>query len=70
VTPSAWREVFDPSSGAFLRTAIFARDDLVPGARIVGPAVIAEAATSTVVTPRFDARIGADGAIIMERKAL
>ncbi|MGH7247334.1 MAG: hydantoinase/oxoprolinase family protein, partial [Pseudomonadota bacterium] len=51
------RRVFDPGSGAPVEVPIYWRRDLAPGARIKGPAVIAEDETSTVVSPDFDARI-------------
>ena len=47
---------------------IYWRADLAPGARISGPAVIAEDETSTVVSPRFDARIDRFGYIELVRK--
>lgn len=66
--PSGWREVFDVSSGRPVQTAIYLRDELMPGMRLSGPAIIAEASTSTVVSPAFDARIDPHGAIIMTRR--
>ena len=42
--------------------------NLAPGARISGPAVIAEDETSTVVSARFDARIDRFGYIELVRK--
>ena len=42
--------------------------DLAPGARISGPAVIAEDDTSTVVSPLFDARIDRFGYIELTRR--
>jgi N-methylhydantoinase A len=66
--PRARRAVFDPDSGDFQEVAIYWRDDLSPGARISGPAVIAEDETSTVVSPRFDARIDRFGYIELIRR--
>ena len=66
--PATTRKVFDPAAGRALDTAIFARDALSPGERIPGPAVIAEAETSTVVTSLFDAVIQPDRAILLLRK--
>ena len=63
------RQVFDPASGAYLEAAVYRREALAPGARISGPAVIAEDETSTVVTPLFDARVDGRGAIVLTRKA-
>jgi N-methylhydantoinase A len=65
--PHARRSVFDPASGEFLDVPIYWRPDLAPGARIRGPAVIAEDDTSTVVSPLFDARIDRFGYIELIR---
>jgi N-methylhydantoinase A len=62
------RPVFDPDSGEFLQVPIYWRDDLVPGARLAGPAVIAENDTSTVVSPLFDATIDQFGYIVLTRR--
>ena len=60
--------VFDPDTGEFVAVPIFWRQDLAPGARIAGPAVIAEDETSTVVSPHFDARIDRFGYIELTRR--
>src|SRR5215831_13472301 len=65
--PRARRPVFDPEVGEFQEVPIYWRPDLAPGARISGPAVIAEDETSTVVSERFDARIGEFGYIELTR---
>ena len=67
-TPRGRRAVFDPDSGEFAEVPIYWRLDLAPGARIAGPAVIAEDETSTVVSPRFDARIDRFGYIELTRR--
>jgi N-methylhydantoinase A len=66
--PQARRKVFDPDAGEFLDVPIYRRDDLAPGARIKGPAVIAENDTSTVVSPLFDAAIDKFGYIELTRR--
>jgi N-methylhydantoinase A len=65
--PLARRAVFDPDSGEFIDTPIYWRPDLTAGARISGPAVIAEDETSTVVSPDFEARIDRFGYIELKR---
>ena len=65
--PQSRRPVFDPDVGEFREVPIYWRPDLAPGARISGPAVIAEAETSTVVSPLFDARIDEFGYIELTR---
>jgi len=65
--PASRRPIFDPDTGEFEEVDIYWRPDLAPGARISGPAVIAEAETSTVVSPLFDARIDEFGYIELIR---
>ena len=62
------RQVFDPASGAYLDAKIYSRDKLKPGARVVGPAVITEDETSTVVTPLFNAQMDGQGTLVLTRK--
>lgn len=62
------RMIFDPSSAKMLETAIFSRSELHNGARIVGPAVIVERETSTVITAPFEAVIQEDGSLLLIRK--
>ena len=66
--PKSRRPVFDPASGEFQDVPIYWRADLAPGARISGPAVIAENDTSTVVSPVFDAHIDKFGYIELVRR--
>jgi N-methylhydantoinase A len=68
--PAATRQVFDPTRGALLETAIVERSALKPGAKVVGPAIIVERETSTVVTSPFDAVLQGDGTILLVRKDL
>ncbi len=65
--PASRRPMFDPDVGEFQQVPIYWRPDLAPGARISGPAVIAEDETSTVVSARFDARIDRFGYIELTR---
>jgi N-methylhydantoinase A len=65
--PSGHRPVFDRDSGEFATVAIHERHDLRPGARIPGPAIIVEDATSTVVPRHFTAQIDAFGYIELTR---
>ena len=67
-TATAHRQVFDADSGEFVAVPIYWRADLKPGARIAGPAVIAEDETSTLVSASFDARIDAYGYIELLRR--
>jgi N-methylhydantoinase A len=65
--PRARRNVFDPQAGAFAEMPIYWRKDLTPGAKILGPAVIAEDDTSTVVSATFEAQIDKFGYIALNR---
>ncbi|MGB6538959.1 MAG: hydantoinase/oxoprolinase family protein [Xanthobacteraceae bacterium] len=60
---AARRSVFDPECGEFIDMPIYWRANLAPGARIKGPAVIAEDETSTFVSASFNARIDRFGYI-------
>jgi N-methylhydantoinase A len=68
VATAASRPVFDPVGGTMLASAVHDRTQLAAGARIVGPAVIVERETTTVVTSTFDAVIQDDGSILLVRK--
>ncbi len=66
--PRSRRRLFDPGSGEFLDVPAYWRSELAPGTCVTGPAVIAEADTSTIVGPRFDARIDRYGYIELSRR--
>lgn len=66
--PAATRAVFDPAQGMPLDSRIIAREALAPGDRIIGPAVIVERETSTVVTSPFDVAVQGDGSLLLIRK--
>ena len=53
---SRHERVLDPDDG-WLDFAVFRRADLKPGDCFTGPALVVEDQTTTVVSPRFDARI-------------
>jgi len=57
----------DGSGDAWRATALHQRESLPPGARIHGPAVIAERNATTVVEPGWQAQLGADGALTLRR---
>jgi N-methylhydantoinase A len=66
--PRTRRPVFNPETAEFGDVPTYWRDDLGPGARIRGPAIIAERETSTVVGAAFDARIDRFGYIELTRR--
>ncbi len=66
--PRTRRPVFDPATAEFQDVPVYWRRDLASGARIKGPAVIAEDDTSTIVSALFDARIDRFGYIELNRR--
>jgi N-methylhydantoinase A len=66
--PKSRRSIYDPATGEAIEVAIHWRADLAPGARIPGPAIIAEDETSTVVSRLFDARVDRFGYIQLVRR--
>jgi N-methylhydantoinase A len=67
-TPRRRRSIFDPATGEAIDMPIYWRADLAPGAHLVGPAVIAEDETSTVVSGLFAAWIDGFGYIRLSRR--
>ena len=67
--PSGRQAMFDADSVKMAEVSTYRRDDLHPGCRIEGPALIQEEQTTTLVTGNFNATLAADGAIIMERRS-
>ncbi|WP_166418333.1 hydantoinase/oxoprolinase family protein [Cochlodiniinecator piscidefendens] len=68
VAVSETRAVFDPSSDGLCDSKIVERSQLKAGDCVIGPAVIVEEETSTVITSPFDAILQADGTILLTRK--
>jgi len=66
--PLGRRRVFDAGRTDFVDAAIYARDDMQPGCRIEGPALIVEAQTTTVVAAGFTAAVDGLGYIVLERQ--
>lgn len=64
----ARRQVFDVVSGGFVEAGIFQREVLQPGARVDGPAIIAERETSTFVSSTFTATVQPDGCLLVVRR--
>jgi N-methylhydantoinase A len=60
--------VFDAVSGQNVMTPVYSRTSLVSGATLVGPAIIVEDETSTLVTAGFDAAINSLGQIVLTKK--
>ena len=67
-TPARTQKVRDTATGAVADWAIYEREGLNPGARFAGPAIVAEAETSTLVGPGWSGRITAEGYIELIRE--
>ncbi|HYM32734.1 MAG TPA: hydantoinase/oxoprolinase family protein [Candidatus Cybelea sp.] len=66
--PHEHRLLFDAECEAYREVPVYRRATLAPGMTIAGPAVIAEAETSTVVVDGFDAHLNALDYIVLERQ--
>ena len=54
--------------GGWHDTPIYARDDLAPGHRLVGPAVVEQSDTTTVVEPGMELEVDRDGNLLVRVK--
>ena len=66
--PARTQMVRDTATGAVADWAIYEREGLRPGARFAGPAIVAEAETSTLVGPGWSGRVTAEGYIELIRE--
>jgi N-methylhydantoinase A len=66
--PVGARKVRDTATGAVADWVIYERERLGPGACFAGPAIVAEAETSTLVGAGWRGRIAADGSIELIRE--
>ena len=66
--PRSKRTIYDPALGKQIQAPVYWRFDMLPGARINGPAIIAEDETSTIVGANFKASINSLGYIVLERR--
>lgn len=63
--PSEKTEVY--AGGRWQAADVFRREELRAGNAVKGPALVLEDTSTTYVAPGWDARMGADGALAMER---
>jgi N-methylhydantoinase A len=61
----SWRAVYFPEAKRFLETAVHQRDALPRGAKVAGPALIEEHASTTVVFPGDQLEVGEFGDLII-----
>ena len=65
--PATYRDAYDAASGKRVKTAVIDRDELSPGTRLHGPAIIAEAQTTTVLASHHTCTVQADGTLLITR---
>ncbi len=63
------QKVRDTTTGAVADWAVYERTALAPGARIAGPAIVAEAETSTLIGPGWIATVATSGWLELAREA-
>ena len=61
--------MYDEDAADWCDAGLYRRERLRAGARIAGPAIIAEANATTVVDPGWQAQLGAGGALELQRTA-
>jgi N-methylhydantoinase A len=61
------RAVFDPASQRFLDAGVYAREELLPGMSVRGPALVVEDQTTTVVGTGFTGEVNSLGYLILNR---
>ncbi|MDD1963801.1 hydantoinase/oxoprolinase family protein [Pseudomonas putida] len=66
--PITYRQVFDVVSGGYVKAGIYERETLQVGARVDGPAIIAERETSTFVSSSFVATVQPDGCLLVIKR--
>ena len=67
--PAGWTDLWEGGGGESTRAAVHTRSRLAEGARIAGPALIAEDQTTTVVPGGWTAHVVAGGHLLVERDA-
>ena len=67
--PSKWTDLFASADEGVVRAAVHLRPDLGAGAAVSGPALIAEAQTTTVVPAGWEARVLPGGHLLVQRRA-
>ncbi|HEY6967122.1 MAG TPA: hydantoinase/oxoprolinase family protein [Burkholderiales bacterium] len=63
------RTVFDPVSGKVESLPLHLRKEFAPGARLAGPALVAEPQTTTLVPRGWRCRVTAAGHLLLEKRA-
>jgi N-methylhydantoinase A len=65
--PRARRDVYEPALGRLVAFSVYQRGALDPGSELVGPALIEEGQTTTVVPASFTLHVDGAGYLVLER---
>ncbi|MGN6129297.1 MAG: hydantoinase/oxoprolinase family protein [Nocardioidaceae bacterium] len=60
-----YRKAYFPEADDYIETAVYQRDRLVPGTRVVGPALVREPESTLVLAPGMDCVVEESGRIIV-----
>ncbi len=63
------RRIFDAAKGEFVEAAVVSRAALKPGDRIMGPAIVTERETTTIITAGRQAVMQSDGCLLIRTTA-
>jgi N-methylhydantoinase A len=62
------RNIFDAKQQSMIEASVFDRDQMVAGDQVIGPAIIVENETTTIVTSEFEAIMQSDRCLLVQRK--
>ena len=66
--PRSRRDVYEPALGRMIDFAVYRRNDLDSGSELIGPALIEEGQTTTVVPASFTLSVDGAGYLVMESR--
>jgi N-methylhydantoinase A len=64
--PRTRRDVYEPALGRMVAFSVYQRADLDPGSELVGPALVEEGQTTTVVPASFTLFVDGAGYLVLE----
>jgi N-methylhydantoinase A len=62
------RNIFDAKQQSMIEASVFDREQMVAGDQVIGPAIIVENETTTIVTSEFEAIMQSDRCLLVQRK--
>jgi N-methylhydantoinase A len=68
LTPESKRRIFDARKQTFVEAGVYDRESMVAGSKVVGPAIIVEDETTTIVNNAFEAIMQSDRCLLVQRK--